>query len=898
MNQFLRIAIWNANGLANHCQELKLFITQQKLDVCLISETHFTDRSFFKIPDFNMYCTNHPDNRAHGGTAVLVRKKIKQYELPKVQDNYLQATSVVLEDGNNSPLALSAVYCPPPHIISKDQFVNFFSTLGLKFIAGGDYNAKHTHWGSRLINPRGRTLHKAITENALDCISSGHPTYWPTDPNKIPDLLDFCISKGISLNYIHIESSLDLSSDHTPVLISYSSNICLKEKNPSLCSKYTDWDLFKSKINSTINLKIPLKTTSDLEDSVNYFITTIQNAAWEATPQTDTSGTKSLSYPVFIKKKIAEKRRLRRIWQNSRNPVDKNRLNHAAQTLKRCLVNLKNKWFDNFTKTLTPTEATEYSLWKSTKYIKRPVQHVPPIQKNDGTWAKTNSEKAGVFSDYFSDVFQPIIPTPPNDESEIIEFLDSANQLSLPIVPCTPSEIVNVLRKEINPKKSPGYDFITGKVLKELPRKGIILLALIFNAILRLEYFPIQLKIAQLVVILKPGKPPNEASSYRPISLLPIVSKLFEKLILKRLNPIIDDLNLIPDHQFGFRKQHSTIEQTHRLVDIIKNAFESKKYCSAAFLDVQQAFDKVWHTGLLYKLKSSLPHSYYNLIKSYLNERFFQIKYENVLTDLKPIQSGVPQGSVLGPILYLIYTSDIPTGQNVTVATFADDTAILSVNDDPQVASNNLQNLLNEFQVWLQKWRVKVNVTKSSHITFTLRRENCPPVSLNNILLTEVESVKYLGVHIDRRLTWKNHIWSKRQQMELKVRKLNWLLCKNSKLSLVNKITLYKVMIKPIWTYGIQLWGTASTSNIEIIQRFQSKILRRLLDAPWFVSNRTIHLDLKIPTVKEEVTSISKMYQSKLENHPNNLAVNLLDNSEFIHRLKCFKVLDLSYRFS
>src|SRR5436190_4288500 len=273
MNPFLRISLWNANGLANHCQELKLFITQNKLDVCLISETHFTDRSYFKIPGYNVYCTNHPYNRAHGGTAIIVHAKLKQYELPKVQNNFLQATSVILECSNNSSLALSAVYCPPPHIISENQFRDFFSTLGPKFIAGGDFNAKHTHWCSRLINPRGRTLHRTVTEMNLDCVSSGQPTYWPTDQNKIPDLLDFFVLKGITLNYINTEPSLDLSSDHTPIILTYSSTISMKEKAPSLFSKCTNWGYFRTLINNNVNIKIPLKTENDVEKEINYFNT-------------------------------------------------------------------------------------------------------------------------------------------------------------------------------------------------------------------------------------------------------------------------------------------------------------------------------------------------------------------------------------------------------------------------------------------------------------------------------------------------------------------------------------------------------------------------------------------------------------------------------------------------
>jgi hypothetical protein len=110
---------------------------------------------------------------------------------------------------------------------------------------------------------------------------------------------------------------------------------------------------------------------------------------------------------------------------------------------------------------------------------------------------------------------------------------------------------------------------------------------------------------------LKPGKPPNELISYRPISILPIVSKVFEKLLLQRLLPIVEIKRLIPNHQFGFRQRHSTLEQTHRDVKKINEALENKQYCSAAFLDISQAFDKVWHTGLLYKLKRSLPLNYF-----------------------------------------------------------------------------------------------------------------------------------------------------------------------------------------------------------------------------------------------------------------------------------------------
>jgi hypothetical protein len=151
-------------------------------------------------------------------------------------------------------------------------------------------------------------------------------------------------------------------------------------------------------------------------------------------------------------------------------------------------------------------------------------------------------------------------------------------------------------------------------------------------------------------------------------------------------------------HQFGFRAKHSTIQQCHRIVNKIKESIEGKKVCTSVFLDVQQAFDKVWHKGLLYKLKMNLPAQLYLIIKSYLSERYYQVKIDEEISKYHLIKAGVPQGSVLGPFLYLIFTADVPLKDNTLMATFADDTAIMSSDHDPNTASQELQQHLNLLQ--------------------------------------------------------------------------------------------------------------------------------------------------------------------------------------------------------
>ena len=541
-----RIATWNANGLLRHRQELVLFLEENKIDILLASETHFTEKSYFKINDYIMYDTKHPDGTAHGGTAILIRKNIKHHEEEPYRYNEIQATSVKITD-LKGPLTISAVYCPPRHNIKKENFENFFKTLGHRFIAGGDYNCKHTQWGSRLITQRGRELQKAIAVQQLDSISTGEPTYWPTDFNKIPDLLDFLVTKGVSRSHLTIQSCYELSSDHTPVILTINDSIILYTPNISLVNKRTNWNIYREWISENTSVRVPLKTPDDIDEATEYIVESIQNAAWHATPEHNTNNLAN-KYPMFIRDKITEKRRLRQIWQRTRYPCDKTSYNRASRQLNRFLKNYNCSKLHDHLSNLSPNQDTDYSLFKATKKLKHPCIPVPPIRRDDGTWAKSAVDKTKEFAKYFSQVFEGHSAIHGEELAEIMTTLDSPNQLELPIKYFSTKEIRDTIKKAVPCKKAPGYDHITGQLLKELPRKGIALITALFNSILRVEHFPAQWKVAQILVILKPGKPANEVKSYRPISLLPVLSKLFEKLLLTRIKPFLSTKDIIPSH--------------------------------------------------------------------------------------------------------------------------------------------------------------------------------------------------------------------------------------------------------------------------------------------------------------------------------------------------------------
>jgi hypothetical protein len=885
MAQDIRIVTWNANGLLQHRNELQMFLDIKKIDICLVSETHFTNESYIRLKGYCVYHTIHPSNAARGGSAVIIRDSVQHFEEISISTEKMQVTVVTIKCKTQT-LKVAAIYCPPRYNLKKEDYMFLLHNLGKTFILGGDFNAKHTYWGSRLITTKGRELYSAAKELNCDFHSTGKPTYWPTDVNKIPDLLDFFITRNISQNYVKVEEELELAADHSSVVMTLSDKVIIKEDSPTLVNKTTNWLGFQEDLSSKIQLSVRLRTIKELDEEAEAFVKNIQQAAW-ANTRIIKRRTAGNNYPMEIREMVSEKRRIRKRWQQYRVPRDKTRLNQITQQLKREIQKIKSESINSYLRELSYEKDTEYSLWKAMKRIKRPKMQNPPLRQADGTWARSNQEKANLFANHLENTFQPY------DIYSDENLPMNGENTSIEIYPVTPKEVALEIKTNINIKKAPGYDLITGEILKNLPRKGIVKLTNLINASFRLKYVPMCWKVAEVIMIPKPGKQVNVVTSYRPISLLPMISKLYEKLLLKRLKPIIEEKRIIPLHQFGFRDKHATIDQVHRITNLIEKALEEKNVCSAVFLDVAQAFDKVWHRGLVHKLEQLLPKQYSSLLKSYITGRLFRVKSEDQYSELRPIKAGVPQGSVLGPLLYLLYTCDVPETEETMIATFADDTGVLAVGCNEQEANNNLQVALNKISAWTNLWRIKLNETKSVHINFTNRRAEQIPIIVNNHMIPYANTAKYLGMNLDAKLRWKEHIKKKCTELNLKYKKMYWLLGRTSELTVHNKIMLYKQVLKPVWAYGIQLWGCASKSNIEVIQRFQNKVLRNIVNAPWYVRNSDLHRDLGVEMVAEEIKKFGQKHEVRLHSHVNIEAIQLLDQCGIARRLKRTKPFEL-----
>lgn len=413
--------------------------------------------------------------------------------------------------------------------------------------------------------------------------------------------------------------------------------------------------------------------------------------------------------------------------------------------------------------------------------------------------------------------------------------------------------------------KAPGIDTVRNMLIKQAPFQALKYLNIIFIACLKLSYFPNSWKLAQVVPINKPGKDPTTATSYRPISLLSVLSKLLERVVLNRLSGFLESNNILPDQQHGFRPGRSTTHQLKRVKNIISGGLSQKRSTGMVMFDIQKAFDQVWHNGLLFKLYTiNLPMFLIKLIASYLQHRSFQVAVNRKVSNIKTIPFGLPQGGVLSPTLYCAFTYDIPQ-TNCEVAMFADDTAILKSARLFRQINNSLRDATNAFSSYFNDWKINVNPSKTQLVFFTRRRtRQLPnqPFSFQGHTIEWGSQGKYLGLILDKRLTMKPHVEAVIGKTQAVVKMLYSMISRRSKLSIKNKLHLYKVGIRPISTYGCPIFYNMAACHFKKLQIQQNRILKMMLNLPWRYPTNELHRVAEIETVHEYCTKLKVNFES------------------------------------
>ena len=371
------------------------------------------------------------------------------------------------------------------------------------------------------------------------------------------------------------------------------------------------------------------------------------------------------------------------------------------------------------------------------------------------------AEIAQAFNNFFTNIGPDLASKISSDNKHFTDYLSEPNENTMCLIPTNQHEILKIV-KALKSKKSTGYDGISTKLLKQIIRNIVIPLEHIFNLSLSAGCCPDLLKLAKVIPIYKKDDP-NKVTNYRPISLLPCISKILEKIIYKRLDSFLSLNKILTPAQFGFRKKFSTDFAITKLLDKVVHSLSEKNHIIALFMDLSKAFDTIDHNILLRKLYNyGIRGVAWSWIKSYLSNRQQYVLIDDVKSPISFINCGVPQGSILGPLLFLIYINDIVNSSSVlSFILFADDTNILLAHKNLRELINIMNLELKNVSSWFKCNKLSLNISKTHimHFQTTRRNVNLPQnIVIDDIPLDIKECVKFLGITIDRHLSWRQHV--------------------------------------------------------------------------------------------------------------------------------------------
>ena len=368
-------------------------------------------------------------------------------------------------------------------------------------------------------------------------------------------------------------------------------------------------------------------------------------------------------------------------------------------------------------------------------------------------------------------------------------------------------------------------------VLKNCEPALSYILAKLFNKCLKESCVPDCWKVSSVVPVFKNVGERSTAKNYRPVSLLSVVSKVFEKLVNNRIVHNLEKCGLFSDFQYGFRSSRSTADLLTVVSDRIARAFIRSGTTRAVALDISKAFDRVWHAGLLHKLKSyGISGQIFGLISSFLSNRRLRVVLDGKSSQEYPVNAVVPQGSILGPTLFLLYINDLPDDVICNIAIYADDTTLYSKCDQTSdlwqllELASELESDLRDTVDWGRKWLVDFNAGKTQLVSFDrFKNTGAIDVKMDGSVLEEKTSSKMLGLTFSSKLDWGSYIVSIGKTAS---KKIGALIRSMKFLSPEVALYLYKSTIRPCMEYSCHVWAGAPSCYLELLDKLQKRICR------------------------------------------------------------------------
>ena len=856
----------NSRSLKNKFDDIQTFLANSGVDwtfIC-VSETWLKDEllQYFELEHYNLFASCR-SNGVGGGAAIYVNNKYEAKERNDLRCEELESVFVEVKLASlhtASKIIIGEIYRPPNY--PSSQFFEYFESTLDKIekenkmcLLSGDFNYN--------------LLDLANDKKALSFFNlMSSYGYFPTISlatriqKERKSLLDNIFINDLSI--IHDSGVIiDDLSDHFPIFL----NLDILENKAQRKKETTVFD--KKKVNELNDYLVhrldrfnlitdPNIACNDLieayVDGIKLFSKTLRYSRRKMplkpwiTPSILCSINRITKlYKHFLRKKTVESENIYRQYRNTlthvlrdakrlyyRSLLQENR-NNGKQTwnLLNELINKRNKKNCISPSTFTDTLGFSYE----------------------------DSQIAEGFNNFFATIGTNLEKNIPASDNNPMDYMTAPayNDFNECLV-TTPNEISKII-KSLNPVGG-GIDQISTKILLYTYEKCLNYLTYFFNLCLRTSVFPTKLKIGVIVPIHKTGDM-TQFNNYRPISLLPVLSKILEKLVHSRLLNYLDENKILNPLQFGFRKKHSSYMPLAHLIDEVAKSLQNNEITCGIYLDLKKAFDTVCLEILLKKLYFlGIKGDLYKILESYLSNRFQLTKFNNIYSKPAEVTMGVPQGSILGPLLFIVYINDL---SNVTDDAkfyfFADDTAITVKSSSLIDLQDKINQLMPKVTEWFNSNRLSLNTSKSNFQMYSKMHIEHFVIKLNGSNILRQKQVKYLGVVVEENLKFETHIANISSTIS---RNIGVMGRAKPFLSSRELLLLYNSLVLPYLNYCAVVWGTNYPSRLEKLIKLQKRAIRIIDHKPFLFPTSNLFAKYKIlkfpDLVKEQSIMILLSY--------------------------------------
>jgi exonuclease III len=862
-NQYdLAILHINIRSLDKHWGELIALINSldNKFDVVALTEIgrkNIPNRATMFDDTFNMVYAQPLIN--FGGAALLIKKNIEYTEREELKISDVSSESVWIEiTKNNEKINIGCIYRHPCSDVNTftnalDSNLNKLYNENSRCIICGDLN----------IDALKVNLHGPTT-NFMNILMINNFIPHITLPTRITEnsvsLIDHILIKTKLKNVEDTKTCGNIYSDisdHLPnfLLLKFDTN-----SKRTITNNRPFIRLFGknnlSRFHDVMSKErwIEIYSENDPTIALYAFLNKYNKHFQDCFPLT------KLSKKRFKDKKwltngllkcIKRKNRLYKIFLHHPNEINTLTYKKYKNALTKCLRKAEENYY---VKLIDDNKKNVRALWQ----IFGPVinakkqRQSKPINSLIINGNKINDETSisNEFNKHFVSTADKIVGNLQQTE-EYRKYLGDKNTNSMFMMPTSINEIKNIISK-LNNNKATGPDNIHVKNIKMIQNIVAPLLCHITNLCFAKGDYPKQLKIAKVIPVHK-GNETTNPSNYRPISLLSSLNKIVEKVISTRLVGFLTDQNIIYPYQFGFRTNHSTELSLIETIDSIRENIDQNYYVGGLYIDLSKAFDCVNHSILLHKMKHYGIRGIVNkLFKEYLSNRLQYVQIGQQKSKIMEVKCGVPQGSVLGPILFLLYINDLPNITENQIRLFADDTTLFIKNKNPHDLMQKLQNEFSKLEKWCIDNRLKINKQKTKFSIFCRKNKFIPDtlnsMRLNDINIERSSHVKYLGIVVDEKLNWRQHIEELEKNLVKTVKSFR--LIRNYLPNRV-KLKIYYAYIHSKIKYGISLYGTAGKTLLNKIQVLQNRAIKTLFNLDHFTPTRYLLQNYNLLSVKD-----------------------------------------------